>query len=116
MVLQGDVAEGLVAPVGAFEFALVDGRVQSIAAEFAVDHLHAVEPVFDMVGLHDDAGLVELALRLKLLADRRENIIKGATGVLVGGVGVVHALVFGAEGETLTLFFLDAVFQAAVAV
>src|SRR5438477_4467059 len=104
MVLQGDVPARVAAPFGGgFEFALRDRRPQRVAAPVVLDDLNSVQPVLDMVAADDDLRMVELALRREPLAGRGQYVVKRPAGVLVLDAGVLHALVFGAEGKALAL-------------
>ena len=58
MILQQDVALELVAPPGhVLELALRLRGLERGAAQLVLDHLRAVEPVLDVVALHEDAAL-----------------------------------------------------------
>ena len=86
MILQGERGGALDADAGVrFVFAAGDDALQCGTAQFAFRHLAAIEPVLDVIAIHDDAALIELADGTQGLAGCGDERVDGG-GETIRGV------------------------------
>src|SRR6266851_2406301 len=79
MVLEADVAGGITPVVRVTgKLARLDLRRPIGTPELVLDHLHAVQPVLDVLSLHDETHLVPLARRLDDAGRRGIHVVRGA--------------------------------------
>ena len=90
MILQGNVALGRLAEQGpGFELAAGHLLIPFVAALLILDHLHVIEPMFDMAILDDDLGVVPFACRMAdILHGWIESIAGAGAGHLAAAIGM----------------------------
>src|SRR5262245_7510115 len=106
VVLQQDVAfGGFAESLRIFELALRNALFEILAATLELNHLHAIQPVLDVIAFDDYAREVEFAdgIELFVLA-RGDQIVERSGGVIardarlcVGMVGVIQNLILKAH-------------------
>src|SRR2546423_10513814 len=87
------------------EFAFGDAVLHLLAAEFVFQNFLAVEPVFDFVAVHVNAGRVPFAGGVEsggFVRPRRDHFVKGGGAVFavvlaLGLGGIVEHLIFVAD-------------------
>lgn len=101
MILQSDGGGAFHSHAGVgLVLAAGDDALQLRAAQFALGHFAAIEPVLHVIAIHDDAALVELAHGAQCFARRVDQRVDGggeSVGCVVRVRGVIQHLVFKAH-------------------